>query len=155
MLIGAVIGWGWASAFSSLAGDITTAAATLAQSTWSHKCVSLAAVRLAFRAIWDAAKISETGGDACPARMAASTRTQSGQSRHAPIARARTFRFGIVRSGTLACMRLSDGYGVFGNSSGPVRIFRRPLSVRRLCRGLMSFFVSAAAGYMAGLIGPR
>src|SRR4029434_10432016 len=38
MLIGALIGWGWGVPhFSEMAGDITTAAATLAQKTWSTK----------------------------------------------------------------------------------------------------------------------
>src|SRR5213596_849619 len=38
MLIGALIGWGWGVPhFSAIAGDLTTAAATLAQKTWSTK----------------------------------------------------------------------------------------------------------------------
>src|SRR5204862_186549 len=38
MLIGALIGWGWGVPhFSAMAGDITMAAATLAQKTWSTK----------------------------------------------------------------------------------------------------------------------
>jgi Predicted membrane protein len=38
MLIGALIGWGWGIPhFSAMAGDITTAAATLAQKNLEHK----------------------------------------------------------------------------------------------------------------------
>src|SRR5262252_7718119 len=38
MLVGAIIGWGWGVPhFSALAGDLTTAAAALAQNTWSTK----------------------------------------------------------------------------------------------------------------------
>ena len=49
MLIGALIGWGWGVPhFSAMAGDLTTAAATLAQKTWSTKSDSSAPVRSAF-----------------------------------------------------------------------------------------------------------
>src|SRR5437016_4970911 len=38
MLIGAFIGWGWGVPhFSAMAGDLTTAAAAIAQKTWSTK----------------------------------------------------------------------------------------------------------------------
>src|SRR5262249_6443606 len=38
MLIGALIGWGWGVPhYSAIAGDITTAAAQIAQNTWSQK----------------------------------------------------------------------------------------------------------------------
>src|SRR5207237_8005737 len=53
MLIGALIGWGWGVPhFSSIAGDITTAAATLAQRTWSTTVRFVGAGAIGVAAIW-------------------------------------------------------------------------------------------------------
>ena len=50
MLIGALIGWGWGVPhFSAMAGDITTAAATLAQKPGAQRSASLVLARSAFR----------------------------------------------------------------------------------------------------------
>src|SRR5262249_44174951 len=58
MLVGAIIGWGWAVPhFSALAGDLTTAAATLAQNTWSTKVRFVGAGAIGISAIWTLLKL--------------------------------------------------------------------------------------------------
>src|ERR1700756_1553756 len=58
MLIGALIGWGWGVPhFSTMAGDITTAAATLAQKTWSTKVRFVGAGAIGVSAIWTLLKL--------------------------------------------------------------------------------------------------
>src|SRR5205814_9062301 len=53
MLLGAVIGWGWGEPqYSALAHDVSTAAATLAQSTWSHEVRFIGAGAIGVSAIW-------------------------------------------------------------------------------------------------------
>src|SRR5947208_9238144 len=58
MLIGALIGWGWGVPhYSAIAGDVTTAAAQLAQSTWSHKVRFIGAGAIGVSAIWTLSKL--------------------------------------------------------------------------------------------------
>src|SRR6266481_4087648 len=58
MLIGAVIGWGWGVPhYSSLVQDFSTAAATLAQSTWSRKVRFVGAGAIGVSAIWTLLKL--------------------------------------------------------------------------------------------------
>src|SRR6266446_4578555 len=58
MLIGAVIGWGWGVPhFSAMSGDIATAAATLAQKTWSTKVRFVGAGAIGVSAIWTLLKL--------------------------------------------------------------------------------------------------
>src|SRR5438034_1229279 len=53
MLIGAFIGWGWlVPYYSALSGDLTTEAAKLAATTWSHKVRFLGAGAIGVSAIW-------------------------------------------------------------------------------------------------------
>src|SRR6184192_3211480 len=131
MLIGALIGWGWGVPhFSTMAGDITMAAATLAQKTWSTK-------------------VRFVGASA----MAASRARKAGRADTLPITE-RDIPIGIVGLVMLICMLpIAWLFGYFGNSSGlgahlPTLIIGGVAYVV-----LMSFFVSAVCGYMAGLIG--
>jgi len=154
MLIGALIGWGWGVPhFSAIAGDVTTAAAVIAQKTWSTKVRFVGAGAIGVSAIWTLLKLIKPVTRGLASAMAASRARKAGQADTLPITE-RDIPIGIVGVVTLVCM-LPIGWllGYFGNSSGlgahlPTLIIGGVVYIV-----LMSFFVSAVCGYMAGLIG--
>src|SRR5437660_2376831 len=154
MLIGALIGWGWGVPhFSAMAGDLTTAAATLAQKTWSTKVRFVGAGTIGVSAIWTLLKLIKPVVRGLTSAMAASRARKAGRADTLPITE-RDIPIGLVGLVTLACM-LPIGWllGDFGSSSGlgahlPTLIIGGVVYIV-----LMSFFVSAVCGYMAGLIG--
>src|SRR5258707_2286247 len=154
MLIGAFIGWGWGVPhYSAIAGDITTAAAQLAQSTWMHKVRFIVAVTIGVSAIWTLLKLVKPVARGLASAMAASRARKAGRADTLPITE-RDIPIGIVGLVTLICMLpIALLLGYFGNSSGlgghlPTLIIGGVAYVV-----LMSFFVSAVCGYMAGVIG--
>jgi putative OPT family oligopeptide transporter len=154
MLIGTLIGWGWGVPhFSAIAGNITTAAATLAQRTWSTKVRFIGAGAIGVSAIWTLLKLVKPVARGLAGAMAASRARKAGKADTLPITE-RDIPIGIVGLVTLVCM-LPIGWllGYFGNASGlgahlPTLIIGGVVYIV-----LMSFFVSAVCGYMAGLIG--
>ncbi|HET9418749.1 MAG TPA: oligopeptide transporter, OPT family [Chthoniobacterales bacterium] len=154
MLIGALIGWGWGVPhYSSLAGDMTTAVARLATRTWSTKVRFVGAGAIGVSAIWTLLKLIKPVVRGLTSAMAASRARKAGKADTLPITE-RDIPIGIVGLATLACM-LPIGWllGDFGNASGlgahlPTLIIGGVVYIV-----LMSFFVSAVCGYMAGLIG--
>jgi putative OPT family oligopeptide transporter len=154
MLIGTIIGWGWGVPhFSALAGDLTTAAGALAQATWSHKVRFLGAGAIGVSAIWTLLKLIKPVAVGLAGAMAASRARKAGKADTLPITE-RDIPIGIVGIVTLVCM-LPIGWvlGSFANTSGlgahlPTLVIGGVVYVF-----LMSFFVSAVCGYMAGLIG--
>jgi putative OPT family oligopeptide transporter len=154
MLIGAVIGWGWGVPhYSALAQDVTTAAATLAQSTWSRKVRFVGAGAIGVSAIWTLLKLVKPVARGLAGAMAASRARKAGKADTLPITE-RDIPIGIVGLVTLVCM-LPIGWllAYFGNESG-LGAHVMTLTIGGVAYVLlMSFFVSAVCGYMAGLIG--
>jgi putative OPT family oligopeptide transporter len=154
MLIGALIGWGWGVPhYSAIVGDLTTAAGALAQKTWSTKVRFIGAGAIGVSAIWTLLKLVKPVASGLTSAMAASRARKAGKADTLPITE-RDIPIGIVGLVTLLCM-LPIGWllGSFGNASGlgahlPALIIGGVAYVV-----LMSFFVSAVCGYMAGLIG--
>ena len=154
MLIGTLIGWGWGVPhYSSLVSDVSSGAAALAQTTWSHKVRFLGAGAIGVSAIWTLLKLVKPVASGLAGAMAASRARKAGKADTLPITE-RDIPIGIVGVVTLVCM-VPIGWllGYFGTSSG------LGAHVGTLIIGgvayvvLMSFFVSAVCGYMAGLIG--
>ena len=154
MLIGTLIGWGWGVPhYSSLVPDLTSGAAALAQSTWSHKVRFLGAGAIGVSAIWTLLKLVKPVASGLAGAMAASRARKAGKADTLPITE-RDIPIGIVGIVTLVCM-LPIGWllGYFANTSGlgahlPTLVIGGVAYVV-----LMSFLVSAVCGYMAGLIG--
>lgn len=154
MLIGALIGWGWGVPhYSALANDFTTPLAALARSAWSGKVRYIGAGAIGISAIWTLLKLAKPLISGLASAMAASRARKAGQAATLPITE-RDIPIGIVGLVTLLCM-LPIGWllGWFGNASGlgahlPTLIIGGVVYIV-----LMSFFVSAVCGYMAGLIG--
>ena len=154
MLIGALIGWGWGVPhYSAMAHDFTTPLAALARSAWSGKVRYIGAGAIGISAIWTLLKLAKPLVSGLASAMAASRARKAGQAETLPITE-RDIPIGIVGLVTLICM-LPIGWllGWFGNSSGlgahlPTLVIGGVVYIV-----LMSFFVSAVCGYMAGLIG--
>src|SRR3954470_21370140 len=154
MLVGALIGWGWGVPhYSAIAGDVTNTAVQIAQSTWSHKVRFVGAGAIGVSAIWTLLKLVKPVASGLAGAMAASRARKAGKADTLPITE-RDIPIGIVGLVTLACMApIGWLLGYFGNSSGlgahlPTLIIGGVFYIV-----LMSFFVSAVCGYMAGLIG--
>ncbi len=154
MLIGTLIGWGWGIPhYSALAHDVSTGVVALAQSTWSHKVRFLGAGAIGVSAVWTLLKLIKPVATGLAGAMAASRARKAGKADTLPITE-RDIPIGIVGLATLLCMLpIAWLLGYFGNTSG------LGAHVVTLTIGgvtyvvLMSFFVSAVCGYMAGLIG--
>src|SRR5436190_3370881 len=154
MLIGALIGWGWGVPhYSGLAHDFTTPLAALARSAWTGKVRYVGAGAIGISAIWTLLKLAKPLISGLASAMAASRARKAGKADTLPITE-RDIPIGIVGVITLACM-LPIGWllGFFGSQSGlgthlPTLIIGGVVYIV-----LMSFFVSAVCGYMAGLIG--
>src|SRR5207342_722407 len=154
MLIGALIGWGWGVPhFSAMAGDITMAAATLAQKTWSTKVRFGGAGAIGVSAIWTLLKLVKPVTRGLASAMAASRARKAGKADTLPITE-RDIPIGIVGLVTLVCM-LPIGWvlGFFANGAGLGSHMMTLVIGGVAYVFLMSFFVSAVCGYMAGLIG--
>jgi putative OPT family oligopeptide transporter len=154
MLVGALIGWGWGVPhYSAIAGDLTTAAAQVAQSTWSHKVRFLGAGAIGVSAIWTLLKLVKPVASGLAGAMAASRARKAGKGDTLPITE-RDIPIGIVGLVTLLCM-LPIGWllGYFATTTG-LGAHMSTLVIGGVAYiVLMSFFVSAVCGYMAGLIG--
>ena len=154
MLIGALIGWGWGVPhYSGLAHDFTTPVAALARAAWSGKVRYIGAGAIGISAIWTLLKLAKPLTSGLVSAMAASRARKAGRADTLPITE-RDIPIGIVGLITLGCM-LPIGWllGWFGTTSGlgahlPTLIIGGIAYIF-----LMSFFVSAVCGYMAGLIG--
>jgi putative OPT family oligopeptide transporter len=154
MLIGTLIGWGWGVPhYSGLAHDVTTAAAGLAQSTWSHKVRFVGAGAIGVSAIWTLLKLVKPVASGLAGAMAASRARKAGKADTLPITE-RDIPIGIVGIVTLVCMLpIAWLLGYFANTSG-LGAHVVTLTIGGVAYVvLMSFFVSAVCGYMAGLIG--
>ncbi len=154
MLIGACIGWGWLVPFySALSGDLTTAVGALAQTTWSHKVRFIGAGAIGVSAIWTLLKLVKPVAVGLSGAMAASRARKAGKADTLPITE-RDIPIGIVGLITLACM-VPIGWvlGSFANTSGLGSHLTTLVIGGVFYVFLMSFFVSAVCGYMAGLIG--
>jgi putative OPT family oligopeptide transporter len=154
MLIGATIGWGWlVPYYSSLSGDLTTAAGALAQVTWSRKVRFLGAGAIGVSAIWTLLKLVKPVVSGLAGAMAASRARKAGKADTLPITE-RDIPIGIVGIITLVCMvPIGLVLGYFANTSGLGAHMLTLVIGGVFYVFLMSFFVSAVCGYMAGLIG--
>jgi putative OPT family oligopeptide transporter len=154
MLIGALIGWGWGVPhYSTLAHDLNTAASTLAFSTWSQKVRFVGAGAIGISAIWTLLKLGKPLASGLAGALAASRARKTGKADTLPITE-RDIPIGIVALVTLICMLpIAWLLGYFGNMSG-LGAHTATLAIGGVAYViLMSFFVSAVTGYMAGLIG--
>src|SRR5213083_2243240 len=108
MLIGALIGWGWGVPhFSAIAGDVTTAAATLAQKTWSTKVRFVGAGAIGVSAIWTLLKLVKPVASGLASAMAASRARKAARATRSQLPSATSQLVLSVSSRWGACCRLA------------------------------------------------
>src|SRR2546421_3206248 len=154
MLIGALIGWGWGVPhYSAIAGDVTTAAATLAQKTWSTKVRFVGAGAIGVSAIWTLLKLVQPVARGLASAMAASRERKAGRADTLPITE-RDIPIGIVALVTLICMLpIAWLLGYFGNSSGLGAHLPTLIIGGGAYLVFVSCFLSSVCGDMAGWFG--
>jgi putative OPT family oligopeptide transporter len=153
MLVGALIGWVWGVPhYSALAGG-TDSIMHLALATWSHKVRFVGAGTIAVAAVWTLAKLVKPVAAGLASAMAASRARAAGSGSLLPRTE-QDIPIGWVALLSLLCMVPIGGLLVhFATISGLADHMLLLVVGGLLYIALMSFFVSAVCGYMAGLIG--
>ncbi len=153
MGVGALIGWAWGVPhFSALAAS-TDSIAHLAQSSWSHQVRFVGAGTIGVAAVWTLSKLIKPVAAGLASAMAASRARAAGNAALLPRTE-QDIPIGWVALISLVCMApigwlLAD----FSTSSGLGEHMLLLVAGGLVYIAVMSFFVSAVCGYMAGLIG--
>ncbi|MFC5437836.1 OPT family oligopeptide transporter [Rhodanobacter umsongensis] len=155
MLVGAAIGWGWGVPHFSALVPAVDSIKDLANATWSHKVRFVGAGTIGVAAVWTLAKLVKPVITGLTTAMAASRVRGAGNAASLPRTE-HDIPIGQVGLISLVCM-LPIGWLIanFATTSGHgLGDHVVALVVAGLIFVvLMSFFVSAVCGYMAGLIG--
>jgi putative OPT family oligopeptide transporter len=153
MLVGALIGWGWAVPHFTMLHPEAGAAADVAQAAWSHYVRFVGAGAIGVAAIWTLAKLVKPVIGGLAGAMRASRARKAGTLASMPRTE-HDMPIGTVGLITLACL-VPVGYllwhfaGVAGLGDHAVLLALGGV----LFVIVLSFLVSAVCGYMAGLIG--
>ncbi len=166
------LGWGWlVPHFSQMVADLVNSSAgahlpkaiadalhsgvtpKIAQAVWSNYVRFIGAGAIGVSAIWTLLKLVKPVASGLAGAMAANRARKAGKADTLPITE-RDIPIGIVGLITLACM-VPIGWvlGYFANESGLGSHMTTLVIGGVFYVLLMSFFVSAVCGYMAGLIG--
>src|SRR5271166_6047327 len=153
MLVGAAIAWAAAVPYLSNLQPLAGTVAETAHSVWSHQVRFVGAGVIGIAAIWSLFKLVGPVVAGLRSAMAASRVRRAGQGATLPRTE-QDMPIGIVAVVTAVCM-LPIGWllASFGTQSGlgaalPLLVIGGIAYI-----ALMSFFVAAVCGYMAGLIG--
>src|SRR5574337_420033 len=153
MLVGALIGWGWAVPHFTALHPAAGAAADVAQGAWSHYVRFVGAGAIGIAAIWTLAKLMKPLVGGLAGAFRASRARKSGTLDQLPRTE-HDMPIGLVGLISLLCL-LPIGYLLWhfavnnglGGAAWTLVIGGVAFVV------LLSFVVSAVTGYMAGLIG--
>jgi putative OPT family oligopeptide transporter len=153
MLVGALIGWGWGVPHYSAIHGGSIVVAQLAQETWSHQVRFVGAGCILVAAIWTLTKLVKPVYGGLLSAMAASRARRAGNEAALPQTE-RDIPIGLVGLITLICLLpialLLANFDSHGALAGHMAL----LAIGGIVYiAVMSFFVSAVCGYMAGLIG--
>jgi putative OPT family oligopeptide transporter len=153
MGVGALIAWGWGVPHYSVLSGSHAAVATLAHDTWNHQIRFVGAGTILVAAIWTLVKLVKPVYAGLRSAMAASRARRAGNAAALPRTE-RDIPIGWVGIVMLACfapvallIANFDSHGAL-NAHMPLLVIGGLIYIV-----LMSFFVSAVCGYMAGLIG--
>jgi putative OPT family oligopeptide transporter len=153
MLVGALIGWVWGVPhYSALAGGADSIV-HLAQATWSHKVRFVGAGTIAVAAVWTLAKLVKPVAAGLASAMAASRARAAGTGALLPRTE-QDIPIGWVALASVLCLLPTSALlAHFATISGLGDHLWLLALGGVIYIALMSFFVSAVCGYMAGLIG--
>jgi putative OPT family oligopeptide transporter len=153
MLVGALIGWGWGvpyySSLAALGGD----AAKVAHDMWNTKVRFIGAGTIGIAAIWTLAKLVKPVASGLSSAFAASRARKSGNAAMLPRTE-QDIPINVVGISMLVCfVPIAWLLGHFAVESGLGEHMWTLVAGGLIYCVVMSFFVSAVTGYMAGLIG--
>jgi putative OPT family oligopeptide transporter len=153
MLVGAGVGWLWGVPhYSAIAGAVGVAQ-DVAMATWSHQVRFVGAGTIAVAAIWTLLKLVKPVASGLTSAMAASRARKGGQGALLPRTE-QDIPIGTVGLIMLACfVPIAWMIGNFSVASGLGEHMWLLVICGLIYCVVMSFFVSAVTGYMAGLIG--
>jgi putative OPT family oligopeptide transporter len=153
MLVGALIGWGWAVPHFTALHPLAGAASDLAQGAWSHSVRFVGAGTIGVAAVWTLGTLVKpvTGGLA--SAMAAARVRKAGQAHTLPSIE-RDIPIGQVGLVSLLCLLpVAWLFWHFSTTSGLGERAWMLTIEAVIFVAIMGFLVSAVCGYMAGLIG--
>jgi putative OPT family oligopeptide transporter len=152
MLLGALIAWGGAVPILTSVHPAAGAAAAVGGAVWGHQVRFIGAGAIAVASIWTLVQLAKPLGTGLRAAIAAARLRKQGSGllprteRDTPI--------GIVALVTVVCMApIGWLLASFGAASGLGEEVTLLVIGGIVYIALMSFFVAAVCGYMAGLIG--
>jgi putative OPT family oligopeptide transporter len=153
MLVGAVIGWGWAVPHFTLLHPASGDVSDVAQGAWSHYVRFVGAGTIGVAAIWTLAKLVKPVVSGLSSAMAASRVRKAGKAD--TLARTeQDMPIGLVGLVVLICMLpIAWLLGNFSVTSGLGSHTTLLVVGGVLFVLILSFLVSTVCGYMAGLIG--
>ncbi len=153
MLVGALIAWGGAVPILTSLHPVAGAAAAVGQAVWSHQVRFVGAGTIGIASIWTLVTLIKPLSQGLRAAIAAS-RLRKASSGMALPRTEQDIPIGVVAVVTLACM-LPIGWllASFSAASGLGSQTLILVIGGIFYIALMSFFVAAVCGYMAGLIG--
>lgn len=150
---GLAIGWGVAMPILTAMHPMVGAAGDVALATWSHYVRFIGAGAIGISAIWTIARLVRPVWSGLQSAIHAARTRRSGGNEALPIVE-RDMPVGIVAAISLACLvPIAAALAVFlaGGALGTMLV---PLVVAAVVYVVVAgFFVAAACGYMAGLIG--
>jgi putative OPT family oligopeptide transporter len=153
LLVGVAIAWGGAVPYYTLLHPLAGAAADAAQAAWSQQVRFLGAGTIGVAAIWTLAKLIQPVISGLRSAMAAARVRKAGAADSLPLTE-RDMPIGLVGVVSLICLLpiawLLGDFAVSGQLGEHLWLLVGGGLVYIV---LMSFFVSAVCGYMAGLIG--
>jgi putative OPT family oligopeptide transporter len=153
MLVGAAIAWLGAAPYLTSIHPVAGAAAEVAHAVWSHQVRFIGAGTIGACAVWTLIKLVKPVASGLRSAMAASRIRNAGLAASLPRTE-RDIPIGIVALITAACMLpiawLLASFSVASGLGSQTLIL---VAGAIVYIALMSFFVAAVCGYMAGLIG--
>ena len=153
MGVGALIGWVWGVPHFSALAPVSDSIAHLAAATWSHKVRFVGAGTIGVAAVWTLAKLVKPVADGLRSAMAASRARAAGNAALLPRTE-QDIPIGWVALISLVCMApIGVLLANFSMTSGLGSHMLLLVTAGIVYIAVMSFFVSAVCGYMAGLIG--
>ncbi len=153
MLVGALIGWGWAVPYFTSLHPLAGAAADVAQGAWSHYVRFVGAGTIGIAAVWTLGTLVKPVIGGLAGAMAAARVRKAGQAHTLPSVE-RDIPIGIV--GLVSVLCLLPVLWLFWHFSLTSGLAARAwvLTIEAVIFvAIMGFLVSTVCGYMAGLIG--
>ena len=153
MLVGAVIGWGWAVPYFTWLHPLAGSASDLAQGAWDHYVRFVGAGTIGVAAVWTLGTLVRPVVAGLTGAMRAARVRRAGQAHTLPPVE-RDIPIGVVGLVSLLCLLPVVGLFWHFSAVSGLGAHAWALSMEAVIFVvIMGFLVSTVCGYMAGLIG--